>query len=186
VRLRSPAAPQNVRDSTRSQQTSRVRRVVIARFEEPIVRGNHAHGVCYAFATPLRPVLALVCLCLSNFLTRQHGRSALPFAAMSLALVLSPGGHLHVEPDEKAELELKPGIATQLGEVFGSSSPRGLELLGGSLLHEALPATFVFWRGLAQRGGRFVCLSQPLNSYSATRHKQLAPFSRSPGPMSSR
>jgi hypothetical protein len=86
---------------------------------------------------------------------------------MSLALVLSPGGHLHVEPDEKAELELKPGIATQLGEVFGSSSPRGLELLAGSLLHEALPATFVFWRGLAQRFFTALCHNSNLENATA-------------------
>jgi non-specific serine/threonine protein kinase len=85
---------------------------------------------------------------------------------MSLALVLSPGGHLHVERDENAEPGLKPGIATRLAEAFASSSARGLELLGGPLLHEPLPPTFVFWRGLAQRFFTALCHNSNLEDFT--------------------
>jgi non-specific serine/threonine protein kinase len=86
---------------------------------------------------------------------------------MSLALVLSPGGQLHTEPDEKAEPGLKPGIVIRLAEAFASSSPRGLELLGGSFLHEPLPPTLVFWRGLAQRFFTALCHNSNLENSPA-------------------
>ena len=86
---------------------------------------------------------------------------------MSLVLVLSPGGHLRVEPDENAEPVLTPAIATQLSEAFAGSSSRGLELLAGGLLHEPLPPTFVFWRGLAQRFFTALCHSATVENAAA-------------------
>jgi len=71
--------------------------------------------------------------------------------SMSHALALSPGGHLFVEPDEQAEPRLSQAAAARLTEGFAASSARGLELLAGEFLHEPLPPSFGFWRGLAQR-----------------------------------
>jgi hypothetical protein len=70
---------------------------------------------------------------------------------MSHALALSPGGHLFVEPDDQAEPKLSPSTATRLTEAFGAAPARGLEALASGFLHEPLPPTFVFWRGVAQR-----------------------------------
>ena len=94
---------------------------------------------------------------------------------MSFALVLSPGGHLHVEPDENAEPGLKPGVATRLAEAFTSSAASGLELLGGAFLHEPLPPTLVFWRGLAQRFFTALCHNTNLENSTGIRIPKLSP-----------
>jgi len=70
---------------------------------------------------------------------------------------LSPGGHLVVEPDDQAEPKLNPTAATRLTEAFAASGARGLELLASALLHEPLPPTFGFWRGLARRYFTALC-----------------------------
>src|ERR1035437_8399927 len=70
---------------------------------------------------------------------------------MSHALALSPGGHLFVQPDDEAEPKLSPAAAVRLTEGFAAAPARGLEMLASGLLHEPLPPSFVFWRGLAQR-----------------------------------
>jgi hypothetical protein len=57
---------------------------------------------------------------------------------------------LFVEPDDQAEPKLNPATAALLTEAFAESGARGLELLASSLLHEPLPPTFGFWRGLAR------------------------------------
>ena len=84
---------------------------------------------------------------------------------MSLALALSPGGHLFVEPDELAEPRLAPATAARLTEAFAAAEARGLELLASALLHEPLPPTFAFWRGLARR--HFAALCHHPNSENA-------------------
>ncbi|HXP62971.1 MAG TPA: SNF2 helicase-associated domain-containing protein, partial [Dongiaceae bacterium] len=76
---------------------------------------------------------------------------------MSHAIALSPGGHLVVEPDDQAEPKLNPTAATRLTEAFAASGARGLELLASALLHEPLPPTFGFWRGLARRYFTALC-----------------------------
>jgi hypothetical protein len=58
---------------------------------------------------------------------------------------------LLVEPDYQAEPKLNPGAATRLTEAFTASGARGLEILASEFLHEPLPPTFGFWRGLARR-----------------------------------
>ena len=45
----------------------------------------------------------------------------------------------------------------QLTEAFTASVAQGLELLASALLHEALPPTFDFWRGLARRYFTALC-----------------------------
>ena len=70
---------------------------------------------------------------------------------MSHVLVLSPAGHLFVEPDAQAEPKLSHAAATRLSEAFAVSTARGLELLASEFLSEPLPPPFVFWRAFAQR-----------------------------------
>lgn len=70
---------------------------------------------------------------------------------MSHALALSPGGHLFVQPDEQAEPKLSQAAAGRLTEGFAAAPACGLEMLASAFLHEPLPPSFVFWRGLAQR-----------------------------------
>lgn len=79
------------------------------------------------------------------------------FAAVSHTLTLSPGGHLFVEPDDLAEPKLNPVVAAQLTDAFADTGARGLELLASALLHEPLPPTFGFWRGLARRFFTALC-----------------------------
>jgi len=62
-----------------------------------------------------------------------------------------------VEPDDQAEPKLNPTAATRLTEAFAASGARGLELLASALLHEPLPPTFGFWRGLARRYFTALC-----------------------------
>jgi hypothetical protein len=76
---------------------------------------------------------------------------------MSHTLALSPGGHLFVEPDEQAGPKLSQATASRLTEGFAASPARGLEMLASGFLHEPLPPTFVFWRGLAQRFFTALC-----------------------------
>ena len=76
---------------------------------------------------------------------------------MSHALTLTPGGHLLVQPDEQANPALSQAGAARLAEGFAASPARGLELLASAFLHEPLPPTFVFWRGLAQRFFTALC-----------------------------
>jgi len=79
-------------------------------------------------------------------------------------LALSPGGHLFVEPDEQAEPKLNSADATRLTEAFAASGARGLELLASALLHEPLPPTFGFWRGLARRYFTDLCHNPNLDN----------------------
>jgi superfamily II DNA or RNA helicase len=83
---------------------------------------------------------------------------------MSYALALSPGGHLFVEPDDQAEPKLSPNAGTRLTEAFAASGARGLELLAAGFLHEPLPPTFSFWRGLARRYFTALCHNPNLES----------------------
>jgi non-specific serine/threonine protein kinase len=76
---------------------------------------------------------------------------------MSHTLALSPSGHLFVEPDAQAEPALSQSAAARLSEGFAASPARGLELLASGFLHEPLPPSFVFWRGLAQRFFTALC-----------------------------
>jgi len=76
---------------------------------------------------------------------------------MSHALSLSPGGHLFLEPDEAAQPKLSQAAVARLQAAFDASSARGLEALAGAALHEILPPTFVFWRGLARRFFTALC-----------------------------
>jgi non-specific serine/threonine protein kinase len=85
---------------------------------------------------------------------------------MSHALALSPGGHLYVQPDEPAEPKLSQGAAARLTEAFATSTSRGLELLASGFLHDPLPPTFVFWRGLAQRFFTALCHNSNLEESS--------------------
>jgi non-specific serine/threonine protein kinase len=94
---------------------------------------------------------------------------------MSHALALSPKGNLYVQPDEQAEPKLSAGAATELTEAFGSSSARGLELLAGSFLHEPLPPTFVFWRGLARKFFTALCHNANLENSSNINIPKLTP-----------
>ncbi len=70
---------------------------------------------------------------------------------MSHALVLTPGGHLLVQPDDQAEPKLSQAAAARLTEGFAAAPARGMEMLSAEFLHEPLPPSFSFWRGLAQR-----------------------------------
>ena len=70
---------------------------------------------------------------------------------MSYALALSPTGRLFVEPDDQTEPKLSHAAGERLKEAFAVSTALGLETLASEFLHEPLPASFMFWRGLAQR-----------------------------------
>jgi non-specific serine/threonine protein kinase len=93
---------------------------------------------------------------------------------MSYALALSPGGHLFVEPDDQAEPKLSPATAARLTEAFGASPARGLETLASEFLHEPLPPTFVFWRGVAQRLFTALCHNPNLQDASTITIPKLA------------
>jgi non-specific serine/threonine protein kinase len=79
-------------------------------------------------------------------------------------LALSPGGHLLVEPDDLAEPKLNPAAAARLTEAFTVSAARGLEILASEFLHEPLPPSFGFWRGLARRYFTALCHNPNLDS----------------------
>jgi superfamily II DNA or RNA helicase len=85
---------------------------------------------------------------------------------MSHSLALSPAGHLFVEPDDQAEPKLSEAVAGRLTEAFCASSPRGLEILASGFLHEPMPATFLFWRGVAQRLFTALCHNPNLQDAS--------------------
>jgi len=70
---------------------------------------------------------------------------------VSYALALSPTGRLFVEPDDQTEPKLSHAAGERLKEAFAVSTALGLETLASEFLHEPLPASFMFWRGLAQR-----------------------------------
>ena len=69
---------------------------------------------------------------------------------MSHALVLSPGEHLFMEAEAEAEPRLSSAASDRLQSAFNDGTSKGLELLAGEFLHQPLPPTFVFWRGLAR------------------------------------
>jgi non-specific serine/threonine protein kinase len=85
---------------------------------------------------------------------------------MSHALALSPGGRLFVEPDDQAEPKVSHATAARLAEAFGASPALGLEALASEFLHEAMPPTFVFWRGVAQRLFTTLCHNPNLQDAS--------------------
>jgi non-specific serine/threonine protein kinase len=93
---------------------------------------------------------------------------------MSYSLALSPGGHLFVEPDDHAEPKLSHATAARLNEVFGASPARGLETLASAFLHEPMPPTFVFWRGVAQRLFTALCHNPNLQDASTITIPKLA------------
>jgi non-specific serine/threonine protein kinase len=93
---------------------------------------------------------------------------------MSYALALSPGGHLFVEPDDQAEPQLSPATVARLTEAFGASPARGLEALASEFLHEPMPPTFVFWRGVAQRLFTALCHNPNLQDASTITIPKLA------------
>jgi len=86
---------------------------------------------------------------------------------VSHALALSPGGHLSVEADEQAEPKLSAAAATRLTEAFAVSGARGLEMLASEFLHEPMPPTFGFWRGLARRYFTALCHNPNLDNAAA-------------------
>jgi len=71
---------------------------------------------------------------------------------------------LSVEPDDQAEPQLSPVAAARLAEAFAASGARGLELLASEFLHEPLPPTFGFWRGLARRYFTALCHNPNLDN----------------------
>jgi non-specific serine/threonine protein kinase len=71
---------------------------------------------------------------------------------------------LFVEPDESAEPKLSQAAATRLAEAFAASAARGLELLASTLLHEPLPPTLAFWRGLARAYFTALCHNPSLEN----------------------
>src|SRR5580658_1757923 len=93
---------------------------------------------------------------------------------MSYSMALSPGGHLFVEPDDQAEPKLSRTTAARLTEAFSASPARGLEMLASEFLHEPLPPTFVFWRGVAQRLFTALCHNPNLQDASTITIPKLA------------
>src|SRR6266513_2650340 len=79
------------------------------------------------------------------------------FAGVPHALALSLGANCFVERTDQAERQLNPAAAARLAEAFGASGACGLELLASEFLHEPLPPTFAFWRGLARRYFTALC-----------------------------
>ena len=118
------------------------------------------HDTDVGSAAPIRPMLCPALLSDSAHAPEKLYRPG----SMSHALALSPGGHLFVQPDEQAEPKLSQAAAARLTEGFAASPSRGLELLASGFLHEPLPPTFVFWRGLAQRLFTALCHNPDLQN----------------------
>jgi non-specific serine/threonine protein kinase len=71
---------------------------------------------------------------------------------------------LFIEPDELAGPKLSAITAARLSEAFAASAAHGLELLASSFLHEPLPTSFGFWRGLARRYFTGLCHTPNLDN----------------------
>src|SRR5208282_1990038 len=76
---------------------------------------------------------------------------------MSLALLITLGGHLRVTHDPESVPDVSPEAAEALEKAFSQSSAEGLLLLASAELADELPATFVFWRLLARQFFQAVC-----------------------------
>jgi non-specific serine/threonine protein kinase len=76
---------------------------------------------------------------------------------MNLGVVITPGGRLQVGEDPESLPELSETTAAALQEAFERSTAHGLVLLASHELESALPAGFVYWRGLARRFFQAVC-----------------------------
>jgi hypothetical protein len=84
--------------------------------------------------------------------------------AYALALSLSPGGRLYLEPDDLTDPPLSEAAAARLQTAFTASNLHGLELLAGELLHQPVPPTLKFWRGVAQRYLTSLCQNPHLDN----------------------
>ncbi|MEX2119873.1 MAG: hypothetical protein WD847_09795 [Pirellulales bacterium] len=76
---------------------------------------------------------------------------------MDASLVITPGGHLHVEQAVDGSAEVGDGAVAALENAFARSRGDGLLLLASQELPHELPPAFVFWRGLARRFFQAVC-----------------------------
>jgi len=71
---------------------------------------------------------------------------------------------LFVERDDQAEPKLTASAAARLTEAFVASGAHGLELLAAEFLHEPLPPTLAFWRGLARHYFTALCHTPNLDT----------------------
>src|SRR5262245_16806534 len=76
---------------------------------------------------------------------------------MSLNLAITPGGHLRLEDDADALPVVDPAAAAKLQAAFERSAGEGLLLLASQQLDQELPATLVFWRGVARHCFQAIC-----------------------------
>jgi non-specific serine/threonine protein kinase len=76
---------------------------------------------------------------------------------------------LFVERDDQAEPKLTARASARLTEAFVASGAHGLELLAAEFLHEPLPPTFVFWRGLARHYFTALCHTPNLDTATELR-----------------
>ena len=76
---------------------------------------------------------------------------------MNLNVLITPGGRVQVGEDPESLPEVSQTAAAKLQEAFERSTADGLVLLASHKLESALPAGFVYWRGLARRFFQAVC-----------------------------
>ena len=83
---------------------------------------------------------------------------------MSIRLVITPAGHLLVEPWESPDgITIPPELLEPLRGSFEASAADGLMFLASDALHAEVPSGFVFWREFAQRLFHDLCgLSEDL------------------------
>lgn len=72
-------------------------------------------------------------------------------------LLITPGGRLQIVVDPEGPAEVSPAAVEALTTSFVESNAEGLLLLASQELPAELPATLVFWRGLARQLFVAVC-----------------------------
>src|SRR5262245_14158169 len=69
----------------------------------------------------------------------------------SLAPILTPAGHLQIEPTDDSAASLSPDLAQRLTNAFARGSGHGLLQLGAAEVQTPMPAVLVYWREFASR-----------------------------------
>src|SRR5215471_13465283 len=80
--------------------------------------------------------------------------------ARGIGLRLTPHGRLMVEQAEAGPI-LDERVAVRLAKSFAESTGRGLLQLGAGEVGQALPPTFMWWRGFSTQYVVALCLLSP-------------------------
>jgi superfamily II DNA or RNA helicase len=76
---------------------------------------------------------------------------------MTISISITPGGHLRLETSDDDQPGLTAEQIAKLEEALGKSSVHGMLLLASESFGHELPATLVFWRGIAREYFHAVC-----------------------------